>query len=53
MKSPVIKSIKASGPLDSSVAAALFVRLTPEERRAILDTMQRKLAQKPEGRESA
>lgn len=37
---------KASGPPDAGAAAALFVRLTPEGQRAVLDSMRRKLAQK-------
>ena len=44
---------KASSPNDSGAAAALFVRLSPEGQRAVLDSMRRKLAQKPEGRQSA
>lgn len=44
---------KASGPPDSGAAAALFARFTPEGQRAVLDSMRGKLAQKPEGRESA
>lgn len=52
-----MEPMKASGLHDPGAAAALFVRLSPEGQRIVLDSMRRKLARKKttpaEGRESA